>query len=79
MNTKTNLKVLGSVKEQDRASYQYDYEQMGDVADCLYFTESILDIISSVDTESLKKGGSISNIAAHAREKISKALEILQP
>lgn len=79
MNAKASLKVLGDVKGQDMARYQYNYEQIGEMADCLYFSESILDILSSIDTESLKSKHSISSIAAHAREKISKALEILKP
>ncbi len=79
MQKDVSLKVLGNGKEQDRARYQYDYDQMSEVADGLYFAESILDILGTIDTGSLIKGGSISNIAAHAREKINKALEILKP
>lgn len=79
MKAKTNLKAVEVSEEGSDKAYQYNSDQMSDIADLLYSARAALSVLSCLDPNrpDALQNGSVYKIAFDARERIVEVLDIL--
>lgn len=81
MKAKTNLKAVEVSEAGQGKAYQYDHDQMSDIADHLYSARAALSVLSCLDPDQPDafEDGSVCKVALDARERIVAVVEILEP